>query len=269
LHANAEALSNFQSALALGNTEPARIHDSIAGLRVLAGEYAAALTEYETAAALATAEQLPTIEHKIGSLYQRLGEWDAADRHFLAAESEYGGAGREAERARMYADWSLNARRRGDSERAAALAEEAFALAEAGDDDLALAQAHNILGILANGHGDWAEARRHLEHSLALAENLNDASASVSALNNLALNCSATGELDQAARLTQRALALCVLEGDRHREAALHNNLADLMQKDGRSAEAMDHLKQAVAIFAEVGTASGEMLPEIWKLVEW
>jgi hypothetical protein len=31
----------------------------------------------------------------------------------------------------------------------------------------------------------------------------------------------------------------------------------------------MDHLKQAVTIFAEVGTETGAMLPEIWKLVEW
>jgi DNA-binding SARP family transcriptional activator/predicted ATPase len=269
LHANAEALSSFQAALALGHDEPARIHEAIAGLRVLAGQYAAALTEYETAAALATAEQLPTFEHKIGSLYQRLGEWDAADRHFLAAEAEYGRNGHQTQRARMYADWSLNARRRGDNERAASLAEEALALAEAGDDDLALAQAQNILGILANARGDWPAAKRCLEHSLALAENLNDTTASVSALNNLALTYRATRELDQAAQLTRRALALCVLEGDRHREAALHNNLADLLQQDGRSEEAMEHLKQAVAIFAEIGLESGEMLPEIWKLVEW
>jgi hypothetical protein len=55
----------------------------------------------------------------------------------------------------------------------------------------------------------------------------------------------------------------------RSRQAALHNNLADLLHATGRSDEAMAHLKQAVAIFADVGAQAGEVQPEIWKLVEW
>lgn len=31
----------------------------------------------------------------------------------------------------------------------------------------------------------------------------------------------------------------------------------------------MAHLKQAVAIFAEVGSADDPIQPEIWKLTEW
>ncbi len=31
----------------------------------------------------------------------------------------------------------------------------------------------------------------------------------------------------------------------------------------------MEHLKQAVAIFAEIGEETGALQPEIWKLVEW
>jgi hypothetical protein len=31
----------------------------------------------------------------------------------------------------------------------------------------------------------------------------------------------------------------------------------------------MVHLKQAVAIFAEVGTAADPTQPEIWKVTEW
>jgi hypothetical protein len=31
----------------------------------------------------------------------------------------------------------------------------------------------------------------------------------------------------------------------------------------------MGHLKQAVALFAEIGTQAGDMQPEIWKLTEW
>ncbi len=56
--------------------------------------------------------------------------------------------------------------------------------------------------------------------------------------------------------------------GDRHREAALHNNIADLLRASGATQQAMDHLKRAVAIFAEVGEP-GVLSPEVWKLVDW
>ena len=77
------------------------------------------------------------------------------------------------------------------------------------------------------------------------------------------------GDIDGALELAEAALALCASQGDRHREAALHNNLADLLYAKGRSADAMLHLKRAVAIFAEIGVEAGAMQPEIWKLVEW
>ena len=90
----------------------------------------------------------------------------------------------------------------------------------------------------------------------------------MAALNNLALAHRATGQLEAAIAYTRTALALCARQGDRHREAALHNNLADLLHLDGQPTEAMDHLKRAVAIFAEVGEP-GTLEPEIWKLVSW
>ena len=49
----------------------------------------------------------------------------------------------------------------------------------------------------------------------------------------------------------------------------LENNLADLHHAAGRSAESMEHLKRAVAIFSEVGADEDTRLPEIWKLVSW
>src|SRR4029077_16320565 len=109
----------------------------------------------------------------------------------------------------------------------------------------------------------------HLRTSIELAEELSDPSARVAAMNNLALAERAAGNVEAASALTSEAWALCSWRGDRHREAALHNNLADLLHAADRSDEAMAHLKQAVAIFAEVGADAGEVQPEIWKLVEW
>lgn len=269
LCANVEAASQFQSALAMGHPLASELHEAIGDLRTLTGEYGTALTSYETAAALAEPVRLPIIEHKIGNLYHRRGESALAERHFAAALEEFGIAGREGERARLYADWSLTMHRESKMEQAIVLAEQAIALAETADDALALAQAHNILGMLASSRGDLEEAQDHLRRSLAIAENLGDLGARVAALNNLALAHRAGGDAEQALHLTGIALELCSSQGDRHREAALHNNLADLLHALGRAEDSMAHLQKAVSMFAEIGADSGTMQPEIWKLVEW
>ena len=267
LYANPEALAHFQEALALGHPEPGPLHAEIGDLQTLAGDYAGALESYEAAAALAEGEQLAGIEHRIGLVHHRRGEWELADASFREALGSLPGH-EKAANARIVADRSLTAHRRGRDEDAQGLAREALALAGEAGDRRALAQAHNILGILASGRRNHAEARRQLEQSLALSIEEDDPSARAAALNNLALASRAEGELDRALELTDEALALCAAVGDRHREAALTNNSADLLHAAGRRDEAMARLKDAVVIFTEIGE-EGAMEPEIWKLVEW
>ncbi len=265
LYANAEALAAFREALALGDGDPASLHEAIGDLETLAGEYGRALDSYEAAAALAGPARLGAVEHRIGLLHERRGEWELAEHSF---EDALRSDPPPALAARIVADRSLNAHRRRRDDEAGSFAQEALALAEQAEDSRALAQTHNILGVLASGRGDHAEARAQLEQSLALATADDDPVARAAALNNLALALRAEGKLDRALELTEEALALCVAVGDRHREAALENNAADLLQALGRPEEAMERLKSAVATFAEIGEdAAAE--PEIWKLVEW
>ena len=266
LYANAEALSHFQAALALGHPDTAGLHEAVGDLHTLLGEYGEALASYEAAAALDDGARLADIERKLGDVYQRLGEWELAESHLEAALAAREGSDRSGERARLHADLSLVAHRRGQG--GVALERARRALDLAAGDERALAQVHNVLGVLASGRNDPAGARHHLERSLALEEALGDPAARVAALNNLALAYANGGELGQALERAETALALCVALGDRHREAALHNNLADLLHAAGRQEESMAHLKRAVEIFAEIGE-EGELQPEIWKLVEW
>ncbi len=265
LYANTEAISHFQTALALGHPAQATLHEAIGDLYTLAGEYGTALTSYETTAALCEGRSLARVEHKLGNVHARRGEWELAEGHYEAARREYGDSGEEL--ARLYADESLLARNRGNKGEARRLAHRALELAEASGDVQALTQAHNILGIIA-GEQDPESSRRHLELSLALSDELEDPGARVAALNNLALALRSNGEIERALELTRTALELCSHIGDRHREAALHNNLADLLHDAGHREDSMAHLEQAVKIFAEIGE-EGELQPEIWKLVEW
>jgi DNA-binding SARP family transcriptional activator/tetratricopeptide (TPR) repeat protein len=281
LYAHSEALDHFRTALGLGYPDSAGLHEAIGDALTALGEYGAALSSYATAAAHGAPGTLAGLEHKLSTVYARRGEWAMAEAHIQAAlvaldaagESEVMDRGQEdgaaGTRAAVYADWSLIVRHQGRLDQAQELAEQALALAEAGHDEHALAQAHNMLGILATGRHDQTAAQRHLERSLELAERLDDAGARAAALNNLALARSAGGDIARALTLTEEALRLCAAQGDRHHEAALHNNLADLLHAAGRADEAMEHLKQAVSIFAEIGVEAGDVQPEIWKLAEW
>jgi tetratricopeptide (TPR) repeat protein len=253
--------------LELGYPDRAALHEAIGDLHTLLGDYAAALADYGRAAAEDGARAM--LEHKIGEVHHRRGEWELAEEHFQNALAALGEAGAPGVRARLYADWSLTAHQRDEPAQALSLAHQALELAKAVDDVLALAQAHNVLGILARHQGDVDLARHHLERSLDLAEILNDPGARVAALNNLALVWAADGDTERALQLAETALAQCTLSGDRHRQAALHSNLADLLHASGQRDAAMAHFKQAAVLFAEIGHEADLWQPEIWKLVEW
>lgn len=267
LYAHTESLSHFCTALDLGLPNSAYLQETIGDLHTFLGDYEAALAAYLSAERYSdTTDVQARLKHKQGHIYERRGRWEEAEKLF--AESlrliEL-----PAEQARVYTDWSLSAHHNGQIERASQLARLALELAEEANDTLALALAHNMLGILANHTGEVGEAYTHLERSLALAEELQNTSMRAAALNNLALACKASGDLQRAITLTQTALALCHAQGDRHREAALHSNLADLFHELDQTAEAMEQLKAAARIYSEIDAGSGTMQPAIWKLVEW
>jgi predicted ATPase len=268
LHAHADALEHLEAALALGDPDIGGLHERIGDLRTLRGDYGGALASYEIAAAQREPPAPATIEHKLGDVHHRRGEWELAEARFRAA-LDAAPPDEEGLRSRIQADLALTLHHAGRPEHATTLAREALALAETAGDLRAEAQAHNLLGVLARNAGEPQPALAQLERSLALARELRDHPAEAAALNNLALVRRDAGEISEALALTESALTLCAGYGDRHRQAALENNLADLHHAAGNEDDAMMHLKRAVAIFTEVGADDATRLPEIWKLVSW
>lgn len=260
--ANRDAVENYSAALALGFPEPARLHKNIGDAQTLLGEYDAALASYETSAAFGAEDA----EANIARVHLRRGDWERAARHLQNALRVTDDAGAQAE---LYADLALAQHQLHHDADALKQARRALKLAQKTQAERALAQAHNILGILARTRGEWDDARKHLEASRALAEKRNDVGAHAAALNNLALVYHATNAEEHALEFAQRALALVTRAGDRHRQAALHNHLADLYHALGREADSMEQLKRAVAIYSEIGGPVGAWQPEIWKLEEW
>jgi len=271
LYANADALAHFKAALALGHPDLAGLYEWIGDLHMLRGEYPTALVSFENAAALQahSPSHLGRLAHKRGEIYHRLGDWDLAEHQFQSAAEALQQADDQGERAQLLADWSHIAHQQGQPERAVELAGQALSLAEMANDQPALIQAYNALGILLRNQGNLKKASHYLEQSLEIAKRTDQPMAQIAALNNLALVHADCHDNERAIALEQTALQLCILQGDRHREAAIHNNLADLYHRSGQSETSMTHLKQAVTILAEIGVEAGSLKPEIWRLVEW
>jgi predicted ATPase len=268
LFANTEAIAGYRAALAIGHPEPARLHEALGDLLTLNADYDAALKSYENAAALLKASNLAWLEHKLGNVHARRGDWELAELHYQTARNGLGDSAL-TELARLEADRSFAAHARGDDAQALLFGGQALEFAQNAKDSRALAQAQNLMGILARRAGDDKQACEFLEASLKTANELNDPSIKTAALNNLALVYREEGDLTRARELTETALSLCAALGDRHREAALRSNLSDLLYAMGDQEKAMEQLKSAVVIFAEIGHKSEELQPEIWKLVEW
>ena len=266
--ANREAREHFEAALALGDPNVADLHESLAEVLTLLGDYAAAIAQFEVAAALASPERRAAIDHHLGLVHARRGDWSRADGYVAGALASVPEGATEV-RSALLADRSAIAHRSGDSSAAGDLAGQALRLAKAANDLAGVARAEDLLGILARGRGDLDAARAHLERSCEAAAAGADPGPRIAALNSLALVHADLGERARAVELTREALALCELQGDRHHQAALENNLADLLRAGGRQDEAMEHLKRAVTIFAEVGGQPDELQPEIWMLIEW
>ena len=272
IHANADALTHFQSALALGYPQKPAILVEMGDLYTLKGDYPLAIQQYEAAASFEEPALLPTIEQKIGQVYLRRGQWELATCHFEAALFDLGAIPanqRRAFEARVHADLSLALYHRGLIDEASSLADETLTLAESGDDPLALAQAHNLLGILARAQQDYKQALGHLEQSLSYTCQLDDPQGKIAALNNLALAQADLDDRRAALETVVQAIDESLQLGDRHLEAALRSNYADILRADGNTEEAIQQLKMAAIIFAEIGQRVEDWEPEIWKLVEW
>jgi predicted ATPase len=269
LHANAEALAHFEAARALGYSDTIRLHEAIGDLHTLRGAYSLAAASYELAAARASPDRRVVLERKLGSLCVRQGAWERAESHFRAALSQSGDQLDVAECARLLAAWSLAAYRQNQLERAWRLASEALQTAELAGEPRAIAECHNIVGMLARHRGDIPAAEHHLESSLQLATDNGDLSGRVAALNNLAMLNAAAAQPRRSLEFLNEALEACTLLGDHHQRAALLTNSADVLRATGDLSGAVARMKEAAAILAEIGAELGSLQPEIWKLTEW
>jgi DNA-binding SARP family transcriptional activator/tetratricopeptide (TPR) repeat protein len=267
VYANREAIDHLQAALALGHPAASAIHARIGELLTRLGDYPAAVDQLETAAAFADPDALPSIEIALGRVHRRRGDVLTAASHLDAALAT---PGLEAPvRTRALVERSVIALRAGDLGTAASMADAARIASEAARDRHGGGVAERIAGLVAHARGDLGAARAALERSVVLAADDPEPTAAIAAGTALALAQAADGAVDEAVATANDAIVGCRRIGDRHLEAAVENHLADLLHEAGRDEASMDHLKRAVALFAEVGEGAPERDPGIWALAAW
>lgn len=265
VHANAEAEECFSAALTLGHPDVAGLREARGDVATLRGTYRVGIGEYEGAAALVEGAALARIEHKLGSVYSRLGDRRAAQSYFDAALR---GAADE-DRVQVLSDFAVNWYRTGEIATAQDLARQALDLAEASGSSHEIARAANVAGLLARSTGDFDLAVSDLQRSRDAASSSGDDDMYIAALNNLALAHGGLGDHGTAITILDEALVKCRAIGDRHREAALLSNLGDARFAAGLADDAADAVKRSATILSEIGRQGEAFIPEVWKLTEW
>ena len=267
VYANREALEHLETARALGHPDAAGLEVAIGEVRTALGDYAGAIAAFEAAAGGAPESSLPQIELRLGQVHARRGDVATAASHLDAALA---GAD-DRLRPTVLVELGAVALRAGELDAAARLADDALQAVDGSDDARTMGAGSRLAGLVALRRGELGAARAALRQAVAAADegSGSDPGAAIAARNGLALVEAAAGDHDTAIGLLEDALLECRRTGETHLEAAVENNLADQLHAAGRFDEAMEHLKQAVALFAEVGGRPGELEPEIWKLVSW
>ena len=258
LSAGTEAIAHYEAALALGHPDPAALHEAIGDVDTLRGAYGARARRLRRRRG---AERRPApagIEHKLGSVHERRGEWQLAESHYVEALAL------GADPAVVQADRSRVAWRRGDADGARdARLRGARARRRRPARVAAAAQANNILGLLGCG-------RAYLERSLELST-----------------RAGRSGDPDRGAeqpraRPRRRGRARPRRGAAARGARAVHSPRATATTRlrcattsptsCTRQGAAMGRWRSSSApstAFAAIGSEGGELYPGVWSLVEW
>ena len=216
-------------------------------------------------------DDVARIEGKLGGVHQRRGQWSTAEQHYHEALARAGRrriAGRASPPHRRPRHHRAPAGRH-RARRPAGRPRRSAWPSEAGD-DAALAHTGTVAGLLAAGRGDLATARAQLAGEPRAGRRARRPRRP-GGRRQRARPRRADGGRPPArrARCSWRRSRCASSIGDRHREAALRDQLAQVLHGLGRHEEAMDELKRAVAIFADIGVEGGSIQTEVWRLSEW
>ena len=121
-----------------------------------------------------------------------------------------------------------------------------------------VAKSLHILGALAYATGDLIEARRLYGESLKIAQDLGDKAGVARSLHNLGMLAQETGDIGEARRLYGDSLKIKQELGNKSGVAITLAQTARLEEHEGNLEKALDLIRQAEALFMELGSPIAE-----------
>ena len=270
VYANADALGHYDAALALGHPAVADLHEAIGDLETLEGRFIDAVASYERAAARLGPEdaRAPRGEARRRAPAPRpLAGGRGPLRRSSTRPSASTGRSRPERGSRR--TWPSPPTAKGaPSERACSPTRRCSSPSRRRTSRPWSTPAPSPVSWPPDGAMAPPPVSSWCAPSTSRTR-VGDPAARVAAANALARIERTSGDLGRAEALVVEALEVCVAIGDRHREAALRDLLAQVLHEAGRADDAMEQLKRAVAIFADIGVEGGSIQTEIWRLSEW
>jgi tetratricopeptide (TPR) repeat protein len=132
-----------------------------------------------------------------------------------------------------------------------AQASAALGISQQIDDARGVADASEVMGIIAKYRGDLQTACEHQERSLELYRGLGDLARTAQACNNVGDSYRLWGQMERALEHLNEGLALARRVGNTRDEALLLQTTAEVFLDQGRWESAVAHLEQALALAEE------------------
>lgn len=151
----------------------------------------------------------------------------------------------------------------GDGEAAQAYGERGLELARAARDAYAEAVSSNILGQIAYDRGDYPAARAASELSLAIEQRIGNRWSMSFSLTNLGKVAYAQGDYEAAQRLFSQSLDLRLAIGDIRGAAICHHRLGDTAVGLGDQEGARAHYGRSLGLFRGIGNRWGQAAVQI------
>jgi tetratricopeptide (TPR) repeat protein len=180
----------------------------------------------------ATRKAIANICRKVGSVHERLSDYDTALDWFRAGIAVLP-RGSSLERARGCIGIAGAYFRAGEYAPARTWAIKGLRLARENGRNSELAHAEDLLGVIYRDGGSASRAITHRKRALELYRELEDLGGQGDTLNNLGLDQFSLGDWDAAARSFEECLAIAGRTGDLDLQAIARNNLGEVYLVQG------------------------------------
>lgn len=267
-YANQQAREHYQNALDLlpqveHTTEQAlQVQQGLGDVLLFTGEYQlarehfqAALEAIQSEGGGECAQEYSSLQRKIGTTYERQGDFDKALLHLAEASRALDSASTEipVEKARIFNDVGWIYFLRGSFEEAHSFLSTALNLVSATRQYDVIASIHNRLGAVAYQQRAYELASAHVRKSLALRETIGDMAGVARLYNNLGLLGLMHGNLRDAERNFLKSIELLERIGDAEGIALSYINLGLVQLDRGHFETAEENLLKALAVAEQIG----------------